>query len=304
MPLGIVLVGGCRSQLHGAEGARVDVALHLQDPFHKFRVRGQHAHAPSRHVVAFAHGIEFDAALLGTWHLQDAQPLMVEDEAVRVVVDDDDVVPLREVHQFFVGFATRVGTRGHVRIIAPKDFHARQVHLFQGIEIRLPSVFGQQVVVGDLLPEQFAERGVGGIAGVGHQHPVAGIGEGERHVQDAFLGADERLDFAVRVQVHAVPAFVECGHGAAQFRDAHGGLVAMRVGLVCFFTQCLDGLRRRGHVGASDSQADDVLAFRVHASHFFELHREVVFFHGGQPVGGPYVRVKLSVFHLDILLKF
>ena len=91
---------------------------------------------------------------------------------------------------------------------------------------------------------------------------------------------------------------------AAQFRDAHGGLVAMRVGLVCFFTQCLNGLRRRGHVGASDSQADDVLAFRVHAGHFFEFHREIVLFHGGQPVGRPYVRVKLSVFHLDILLKF
>ena len=82
---------------------------------------------------------------------------MVQDEAVWVVVHNDKVVAQGEIYQFFVRLAPGVGTRRHVGIVGPHDFHARQVHFFQGFEVRLPAVFGQQVIIGDSLAEDFAE---------------------------------------------------------------------------------------------------------------------------------------------------
>ena len=254
--------------------------------------------------MALAHGVELDAVAFGTGYLQQAQPVVVQDEAVRVVVHHHDVVPAGEVHQFLVSLTAGVGSGRHVGIVGPHEFYARQVALFQGVEVRLPPVLGFQVVVGDFLPEQFAERGIGGVARIGYQHAVAGVGQGQRDMQDAFLGTDERLYLAVRVQVHIVPPFVEISHGLAQLRNAHGGLVTVYVGFLGFGAQRLDGLWRRRHVRASDGQADDVLALGVHPGHFFQFHREIVFLYGSQPVGGLYVRVKLFVFHLGILLIF
>ncbi len=136
----------------------------------------------------------------------------------------------------------------------------------------MPTVFGLQVIIGDLLAEDFAERRVGGVSRIGHQHAVARIGQGQRDVEYAFLGADKRLYFAGRVQIHVVPPFVEIGHGPAQFGDARCGLVAVCVCMSGFFAQRFYGLGRRGHVRTSDSQADNVLTFGVHACHFFEFH--------------------------------
>ena len=58
VPLVGVAVCLCRCQLHGAEGAGVDVALHLQYPLYEACDGGEHAYAPSRHVVSFAQRVE------------------------------------------------------------------------------------------------------------------------------------------------------------------------------------------------------------------------------------------------------
>ena len=68
-------VGG--SQLHGAEHTAVDVALHFQYPLHKVGVACQHTDTPARHIVALAHGVELDATLLGAWHTENAEGVVV-----------------------------------------------------------------------------------------------------------------------------------------------------------------------------------------------------------------------------------
>ena len=122
VPLGVVPVSGSGGELHRAEGSRVDIALHFKNPFHEFRVRGQHAHTPARHVVALAHRVELDATAFGTGDLQDAEAFVVQNEAVWVVVHDDKVVAQGKVYQFFVRLASGVGTRRHVGIVGPHGF--------------------------------------------------------------------------------------------------------------------------------------------------------------------------------------
>ena len=52
--------------------------------------------------MAFAHGVELDAHVFGAWHLQDAQMLVAEDEAVWVVVHHENVVAAGKVNESFV----------------------------------------------------------------------------------------------------------------------------------------------------------------------------------------------------------
>ena len=90
MPLRAVLISLCSSELQGSEGTRVDVALDFQNPLDELRIGGQEAYTPTRHVVALAHGVELDAALLGTLDSEYTHGIVVENETVGVVIDDDD----------------------------------------------------------------------------------------------------------------------------------------------------------------------------------------------------------------------
>ena len=224
--------------------------------------------------------LEFDAAVLGARHLHDAQRTLVEDEAVGIVVDDDEVVPACEVHEPPVEFGGGIGARRHVGIVGPHDFHAAQVHLLQCVEVRLPLPVLPQVVGDDFAAEQAVERGVGGVSGVGNEYLVARIDQCEGDMEDAFLRTDERLDFGVRIEFHIIEPSVPCCHRLSQFGDSDGGLVSVHVGLACGFAEHADGFVGRGHVGASDAQADDVLSLCIHACHLLEFPREVVFADG------------------------
>ena len=146
--------GSC--QLHGTEHSAVDVAFHFQNPLYKLCVRSQHADTPSRHIVTFTHGVEFYTAFFGTRHTQDTDRLIVQDKAVRIVVHNHDVLAAGKLHQAFVQFRSSVGTGRHVRIVGPHQFHAAQIHLFQFIEVRHPSVFLFQVIVHHLGTQYFA----------------------------------------------------------------------------------------------------------------------------------------------------
>ena len=227
-----------------------------------------------------------DAAVLGAGHGEDAQRVVVEDEAVRVVVDDDDAPPPGEVHQPFVQLRRGGRAGGHVGIVGPHQADAARVHCLQPVPVGHPAVLFLQVVGDDVRAQQSAERGVRGVARVGHQHLVARVDEGQRDVQDAFLRADERLDFRLRVQADAVPAAVPVGKGLPQFGYAHVGHVAVAVGVVGGLAQGAYRLFRRRHVRAADAQADDVQPLGVHLGHLLQLAREVVFAHACQAVGG------------------
>ena len=86
------------SVLHRLELAGVDVALDFQHPLDELGVRGEHGHAPARHVVRLAHGVHLDANLLCPRDAEDAEGVFVEDEAVGVVVTYNNIVATAEVH--------------------------------------------------------------------------------------------------------------------------------------------------------------------------------------------------------------
>ena len=65
--------------------------------------------------------------------------MLVQDEAVRVVVADDDAVLLSEGDQLFVEFHAGVGACRHVRVVGPHQLDVRQVQLLQFLEVRLPA---------------------------------------------------------------------------------------------------------------------------------------------------------------------
>ena len=183
VPLLAIVVCLSRRQLECAEGSAIYVALHLQYPRYELAIGGKHAHTPAGHIVTLGHGVELYATILCPLYLQDAQFLaLVEDEGVGVVVHDDYVVLLGKAHQSFVGLHLCLTTRGHIGIVCPHQFYAREVHLLKLLEVGLPTVALQQVVVYNPCPKQLAQRGVGGITRVGHQHTIARVYEGESDV--------------------------------------------------------------------------------------------------------------------------
>ena len=129
MPLVAVVVGFGSSQLDAAESATLNVRLHLQNPCDELGIGGTEAHTPARHVVALRHRVKLDAAFLGTWHLQEREGLVVEDEAIGIVVYDDDVVLLCKTHQTLVGLHAGRSACRHIGIVGPHQLYTRKVHL-------------------------------------------------------------------------------------------------------------------------------------------------------------------------------
>ena len=100
--------------------------------------------------MTLRHGVELNTAVLGARHLQDAEMFFAEDERVRIIVDHNDAMFLGKAYQALVGLATCTTTRRHVGIVRPHEFYTAQVHLFQFVEVRLPTVILTQVVVHNL----------------------------------------------------------------------------------------------------------------------------------------------------------
>ena len=170
-----------------------------------------------------------------------------------------------------------------------------EVHLLELLEVGLPVVFGQEVVVDYLCAKQFRETCIGGIAGIGHENFISDIDKCQSNMQDALLAAYEGLYFAVGIEVDTIPAFVESAHCLAQLGYAHGGLIPVCCGFLGFLAECFDCFGRGRHIGASDGEADDVFSFGVHCCHFFQFATEVILCDVGQSVGRP--DVKCFVFH-------
>ena len=226
--------------------------------------------------------------------------MLVEDEAVGIVVADDNAVTMSEIDQFPVELHARIGAGRHIGIIGPHQLDARQVHLLQGLEIGLPAESLFQLIRNDFGLDQLADRRVGRITRIGHQYAIARIQESERDVKDSLLGADQRLDLALGIQFHLIPGLVPVRERLAQFRNADVWLVAMLVGLAGMLAQGVDCLVGRWQVRAADAQINDVLAGRVHLGDLFQLLGKIVFLNGADPIGGLYVTC--FAFHLCILL--
>ena len=105
--------------------------------------------------------------------------MLVEDEAVRIVVADQDAMSATEIHDALIQRWCGVAAGRHVGIVGPHHLHAAQIHLLQGIEVGLPTFVLQQIVVDQLGTYQLADRAIGRIARIGNQDPIAWIQEGE-----------------------------------------------------------------------------------------------------------------------------
>ena len=242
MPFGAIVESlGC-GELYATERTTVDIAFHFQDPADEGGIADTHSHAPSWHVVAFRHRVKLYAAVFRSWYLHERHRFVVEYERVRIVVHHHNAVSLCEIHESFVCLASCVAASRHVWVVGPHEFHFREVHLLQLFEVRLPSVVFHEVVVHHLCPEYFAERGVGRISWVRHEHLFARIDECECNVQNAFLRPDEWLHLVGGIDIHLIPSFVESRYGVAQLGCSHGGLVSVRVVTSSHLTERVDRL--------------------------------------------------------------
>ncbi len=88
---------------------------------------------------------------------------------------------------------------GHVWVVDPHELDTVEGQAFKSVEIGHPSALFGEVVVEYLGLCESAYRSIGGVAGIGHEHAVAGVQESERNVKYSLLGAYERLNLGVGV---------------------------------------------------------------------------------------------------------
>ena len=231
VPLFVALESFARCQHQGLELTGIDVRLHFQNPLNELRIGCNHTHAPSRHIVRLRQRIHLYGYVLGTRNTEDAQRIVVKNETIRVVVDNHYVVALAEIYQSGKKALRSAFAGGHVWIVDPHQFDSFERQAFEGIEIGFPTAFFGEVVGENLSLGESAHRCVGGIAGIWHQHAVAGIDEGERGVQNAFLRTDKRLNFGGGIEVDIVVGFIPAGKRLTQLRQTHIRLIAVRIGL-------------------------------------------------------------------------
>ena len=180
--------GGDGGLHHGAEHARIDVRLHTQHPVNVFLPAHHDTLSPACHRVALRHRVEFQANILRSLDLHDRQRLVVEDERIRIVVDDDDAVTTSEIDDARQEFERCAMTGWHMGIIDPHHLHIVYAwSILKGGEVRLPIVFVFEIIFDDFCTDQFAYRRIGRITRIGDEHLIARIEQRHRDVHDAFL---------------------------------------------------------------------------------------------------------------------
>jgi hypothetical protein len=187
---------------------------------------------------------------------------VVVDLGVGVIVADDQVMASGEGHHLAEELERGGRRRRVVRIIQVHHAHAGAA-LHDGLE--LFEVGEKTVLLAQREWERQAAhqmhgRGVDGVARIGHEHPLAGIHEGEREVGDALLGADQREDFALGLYAHAEASLEEPRGRAAELDHAPVRRILV-VGRIA--RSALDGLqdeRGRREVRIADAERDQLAA--------------------------------------------
>ena len=144
-------------------------------------------------------------------------------------MDDADVVFAREGHQIVVKGAR--GHRAHGIGGEGDDHHLRPARNFlvDGGKVGQIAAFLVQRVIGHLRAAQRGADGEDGVAGVGHEHDVAGVAQRHGDVGDALLRAVHAHHFIFR-QRDAVAPRVPALHRLRKFRQiAQRVLVILRV---------------------------------------------------------------------------
>ena len=130
--------------------------------------------------------------------------LLAQDEAVRIIIHNNDAMLLGKLHQSFVGLHLRSATSRHIGIVGPKQTglggqspcsshrgDSPRDNFFQLVEIGLPAIVLTQVVIHDIGTQNLRQRSIGRIARIGYQHAVARIDESQRDMQDTLFRANQ-----------------------------------------------------------------------------------------------------------------
>ena len=101
-------------------------------------------------------------------------------------------------------------------------------------------------------------EGVDRVGRVGNQHDVARRGDRLGHVGEAFLRAERGDDLGLGIELHAEPARVIAGLGAAQAGDAFRGGVPVGARLADRFNELVEHVLGRGQIGVAHAEIDNV----------------------------------------------
>ena len=238
-------------------------------------------------------GIHFQTSFHSARDGQDGQRLVVADKAVGVVVHDENAVTAAEIHQALIQLRGGLGSGGHTGIVGPHQFDAFQIHLFQSVEVRIPAVFFQQVVLHNTGIHHIGGRCIGGITGVRNQHAVSRIQESQGDEEDTFLGTGEGLDLGGRIQRHAIISLIPGGKTFPQFGDADIALIPVHAVFLGIVGHRLQGFAGRCPVRGADAQVDDgVQALRrapgIETGHLLVLDGKVILLDGERSFCGFY----------------
>jgi hypothetical protein len=102
-----------------------------------------------------------------------------------------------------------------------------------------------------------------GIGGIGRDHRIARSDHREQQVRQRVLGADGDDGFPIRIEVHIVVGLVAQGDLFPQPGDAPGSRIAMVARIPGSLHQLADHHSRRGSVGITHPEIDDILLVRA-----------------------------------------
>ena len=246
--------------LDGLGDAAVDVRLDAHEGVNEFAVANSHADAPASHVVDLRKRVELDGDITSARHLEDGHGAVavVGHVAVGVVVADGDVVLLRPGHDLLEEGEVGDGGGGVVGVVQPEDLGLGGEVFGDCVEVGQPAgLLAEGQLDGDATGEHRANL-VNVIAGVGREGDIAGVDEGERHVRDALLRADEGEGLTLGVEGALEAALVPVGDGLAQLGQALRLGVAVVGGVVGCAMERVEDVGGRGEVGVADAEGDDI----------------------------------------------
>ena len=238
------------------------VALDARQRRHQLLVAYHETDAPAGHIVAFAHGEKFHRHVARARHLHDRRrlPAIESDVGVGQVVHHQNIMLARQRHhpleelQFHAlrGGVRREAEYHHLRLGIALAHGA--LELLEKIDARCHAHRA------DIRAGNHRAPDMDRVAGIGHQHGIAGIERGQHQVRQALLGADGDDGFRIRIELDGVAGLVPLGDRPAQARDALGSRVAMGVGPAHGIDQFIDDVRRRGAIRIAHRHVDNVFA--------------------------------------------
>jgi hypothetical protein len=110
-----------------------------------------------------------------------------------------------------------------------------------------------------------------GFVGAGDERDVPRAHRGQHEVGQPLLRSDRGDRLRFRVEVHVVFPLVPVADGQPQLRDPAGKRITVVPGVADRLDKLVDDVFRRGNIGVSHPQVDDVLAgvaqFRLELHH-------------------------------------